>query len=883
MNLTVLNVIIPEAENISANTGKKEVILMLPVNFLSEKEISIFGSHGVAEKDILAAIRFDLDTDGNFGVTWLVLDKKRKRLCRLCTDTNLYDEFELALLVNPYIDNFNTSNALLAYSVDSPVIFKKDEDMSERDFEIECENAAKSGTTKIIGYCTNACKRRLFAFVHIWERFAVGEEVTEDDPIFEQFYAKCPKCGNVYEDQNRRICTHCVNKKGMLIRLLGYFKPFRYQLAAVVICLVLSSLISLMTPILTGQLLYDQVIENSAANVFIQHEELALDHEGFFGKAGDLWTALTDKKYYYYREAPDGMFVYVPEENTYIPADGNSDETRYEIVITDSKKENPNASQVIGRMHGDVANVYAVVLVVFLLAILSLAVSIITNRANALMSNRVTKNMKDSIFKAMSALSLSYFNQNPTGRLITRVNYDAVKIRDFYIGGVPYLIVNLLNFVGLTIFLFSINVKLTLIVFIPIPIIVCMFKFMLPKLWRSYSRQWRRSSSLNAMLGDVLNGTRVVKAFAKEADETHRFTKYTERLCEALLKTNMITILLFPMVGLLIGITSQAIWGFGGLNVMGGKMTYGQLATYIGYLWMIFGPLDFFSTFTNLITDTINSAQRMFEILDMVPEIADSKNPQKPEKLRGNIKFDRVCFHYSPNRPILNNVSFEIHEGDHVGLVGHTGSGKSTVANLITRMYDVISGSVSIDGINVKEISSEVLRKNIAIVSQEVFIFGGTIADNIRYACPDATIDEVISAAKAANAHDFIMRLPEGYETMVGIGNRSLSGGERQRVSIARALLLSPSILILDEATAAMDNETEKQISDAIDKLIDGRTTISIAHRLSTLKNCNYIMAIEHGELAEMGPAEELMKKKGVYYNLYTLQNEQMNQVMQGL
>ena len=198
-------------------------------------------------------------------------------------------------------------------------------------------------------------------------------------------------------------------------------------------------------------------------------------------------------------------------------------------------------------------------------------------------------------------------------------------------------------------------------------------------------------------------------------------------------------------------------------------------------------------------------------------------------------------------------------------------------------MYDVISGTVSIDGVNVKDISLDVLRKNVSIVSQEVFIFGGTIADNIRYAKPEATMEEVIAAATAANAHDFIMRLPEGYETMVGIGSRSLSGGERQRISIARALLMSPSILILDEATAAMDNETEKQISAAIDKLIEGRTTISIAHRLSTLKNCNYIMAIEHGELVEMGTAEELLERKGVYYNLYTLQNEQMNRVMQGL
>ncbi len=857
---------------------------MLPVYFLTEEQLKIFGSHGVEADDILSAIRFDLDTDGNFGETLLVLDKKRKRLCRYDTNKDKYDEFELALLVNPYIDNYCTSNALLAYAVTSPVLFSKE--MTEKEFEKQSEEEARKGETVIIGFCTNACKCRLFAFIHIWERLVLDEIVTEDDPIFEQFYAKCPKCGTVYEDQNRRICANCVNRKGLLIRLLAYFKPFKLQLVTVVICLILSSAISLMSPILTGQLMYDQVVSESDPNVFAEYgDELILESPGFFGRAGDLVTALTDKKYYYYAPDDGGKFV-MSEENgkKFVYADQNTDADlqRYSLKITDDKNEAENTVQVTGRLHG-LENVYAVVAVIVGLAILSLCVNITSNRANARMSTQVTKHMKNDIFKAMSALSISYFNKNPTGRLVTRVNYDAVKIRNFYTGGVPYLIVNVLNFVGLTIFLFSINVKLTLIVFIPIPLVICLFRFMLPKLWRSYSRQWRRSSSLNAMLGDVLGGARVVKAFAKESDETNRFAKYTDRLCEANLKTNLITVLLFPLVSLLIGITSQAIWGFGGVSVMGGKMTYGQLATYIGYLGMIFGPLDFFSTFTNLITDTINSAQRMFEVLDTVPEIADSKNPTVPEKIEGNITFDRVSFHYSPNRPILNNISFEIKKGDHVGLVGHTGSGKSTVANLITRMYDVISGSVLIDGVNVKDMSLDVLRKNVSIVSQEVFIFGGTIADNIRYGKPEASMDEVISAAIAANAHDFIMRLPEGYETMVGIGSRSLSGGERQRISIARALLMSPSILILDEATAAMDNETEKQISSAIDKLIEGRTTISIAHRLSTLKNCNYIMAIEHGELVEMGTAEELLEKKGVYYNLYTLQNEQMNRVMQGL
>jgi ATP-binding cassette subfamily B protein len=316
---------------------------------------------------------------------------------------------------------------------------------------------------------------------------------------------------------------------------------------------------------------------------------------------------------------------------------------------------------------------------------------------------------------------------------------------------------------------------------------------------------------------------------------------------------------------------------------MGGAMTYGELTTYLGYIGMIFGPLQFFTNFVNMATDTINSAERMFEVLDATPEIVDAKDAVSLETIKGDIEFKNVCFHYNPNRPILRDVSIKIHAGDNIGLVGHTGSGKSTIANLITRMYDTISGTIYIDGHDIRKIKTEDLRRNIAIVSQEIFLFRGTIADNIRYARPDATMEEVIAAARAANAHDFIERLPQGYETEVGTGSRSLSGGEKQRVSIARALLLSPSLLILDEATAAMDTETERLISDALAKLVQGRTTITIAHRLSTLKDCNYLFAIENGEIAEEGTPEQLMEKKGVYYKLYTLQSEAMKKVLAGM
>ncbi|MBP3580219.1 MAG: ABC transporter ATP-binding protein, partial [Clostridia bacterium] len=465
---------------------------------------------------------------------------------------------------------------------------------------------------------------------------------------------------------------------------------------------------------------------------------------------------------------------------------------------------------------------------------------------------------------------------------MTRVNYDADKIRHFFVGGIPQFILNITKFIGITILLFSMNPSLTLIVFIPVPIIVAIFKFMLPKLWRSFSKQWRRSSALNAMLGDSLNGIRVIKVFSKEAEESNRFRGYSLKLYDANLRTNLIAICIFPVVSVLIGLSSQAIWGFGGIQVMSGYMTYGELTSYLGYIGMIFGPLEFFTNFTNLITDVLNAADRMLETTDSIPEIANCSNPIIPQDIRGEIEFNDVSFHYSPNRPILKDISFHISPGEHVGIVGHTGSGKSTVANLITRMYDVISGSVTIDGINVKEIDLSTLRKNVAIVSQEIYLFDASIADNIRYARPDASLKEIIEAAKAANAHDFIMNLPEGYETIVGGSSRSLSGGEKQRISIARALLLSPKILILDEATAAMDTKTERLISRAIDQLIQGKTTITIAHRLSTLKNCTRIMAIENGEIAESGSPDELLEKKGVYYKLYTLQEEQLQKVICG-
>ena len=767
---------------------------MLPLDTLSNQALQVLRHADIDPDTIDVAFFMDLDINGNFGKVYLAISTQSRMLYRI---SDKAEAFALSSLSAPCIDHFTTSNRLMAtqHAPDDPAPEKGE--MTDEEFAAACHAYDERGQAVIMGFCTNSCKRRLLAFINIWERMARGEAVGEDDPIFEQFNAKCPKCGKPFDDPLRRICKGCTNKKGTLRRLLGYFAPFKPQLVIVTICLLASTAISLLSPVISGQILYDQVIDPAGS--------------------------LREEKY-----------------------------------------------------------VYILVGVIIGLALLSLGIHILQSRANAYMSTQVTKRMKNDIFRAMNRLSLSYFNSQPTGKLINRVNYDAEKVRNFFINGVPYLIVHALQFIGLSVVLMIINPWLTLMILVPVPFIVLIFKYRLPHLWRAFSRAWRASSSLTGVLNDSLSGIRVVKAFAKEDTETHQFFGYSTRLMQANLRSNLIALSIFPVISLIIGVFGNMVWGVGGIQVIGHHMSYGELTTFVGYMGMIFAPLNFFSQFTNMLTDTLNSATRMFEVQDMVPEITDAPDAVEMTQIKGDIEFKEVGFHYNPNRPILKNVSFTIHQGDRIGLVGHTGSGKSTIANLITRMYDVVSGTVTIDGVDIKQIKQSSLRGGIAIVSQEIFIFRGTIADNIRYGRPDATIDEVIAAARAANAHDFIMALPEGYETLVGIGSRSLSGGERQRVSIARALLLDPAILILDEATAAMDTETEHQISQAIDKLIEGKTSISIAHRLSTLKNCNYIMAMENGELVEMGTPEELMQAEGVYYKLWTLQNDQMTKVMEG-
>ena len=486
--------------------------------------------------------------------------------------------------------------------------------------------------------------------------------------------------------------------------------------------------------------------------------------------------------------------------------------------------------------------------------------------------------LKMRIFEAMQKLSVGFYTSKRTGALMNRVNRDATNIYWFFVDGVPFLLVNFVMFTGIIILMFVMDVQLALVCVAILPLAIIMFRVLEMVFRRFHHRNWIYNSQMNSMVSDSVHGQRVIKAFAREAEEVERFN--VSGLKQSGVETTMLNLgfTAFPLIYLFMFIGQVVVTVIGGMKVINGELSIGTLLTFIAYLSMLYGPLQFFSWVSNWWARCMDATQRVFEIIDSRADIEDPEVPVLPENFDGEFKGDidvkDVWFEYDPATPVLKGLNLKVNAGETLGIVGKTGAGKSTLANLIARLYDAKEGSISVDGVNVKELSLEQLRRSIGIVSQDIYLFIGSIADNIRYAKPKAPIEEVIWAAKMASAHDFIMKLPDAYETRVGAGGQDLSGGERQRLSIARTIIQNPRILILDEATAAMDTETEGKIQNALNELQSGRTTIAIAHRLSTLKDADSLAVINDGKVVETGTHEELMLKKGEYHKLYMIQME---------
>ncbi len=706
-----------------------------------------------------ATLKCDMDTDKTYGEVWILA--YTDRVCVINSESGMF--------VN--------------YLYDEIEEFTNEDYINTGLFTVK-----KNGESYPVAFYSNAVGRTASRFTMVVGKLREKKEITEEDFKSMGDDNVCPTCGKPYRDPRRKICPKCMNRKAIILRLMGYLPKYKGLIFLMALCMVLSALTGVVRPYVSGTTFYDQV--------------------------------LTEGGKYYKMIAPS-------------------------------------------------------VLCLVLLEVVKLAINIAKERIAAVVGASIVFDIKSQIFSAMQRLSMSFFSSQHTGILMNRIENDAEEICFTILWRIPDLIINVLTLIGTAAVMFAINPLLSVIVFVPVPFTVYMMRVAFPKFRKFKNASWQKRSKLNSVINDSLSGIRVVKAFGKEGSEIDRFEKASRELHDANVREGIKGAKTFPVMGYITSLGGLFVWAVGGAQIMqGGSMTFGMLMTFVGYMGMVLSPIDNIVNSVDWLTEMLNSAHRLFEIIDRKSDVLPAANPVAMEDIEGNITLENVTFSYEPNKPVLRNINLDIKKGEMIGLVGHSGAGKSTITNIITRLYDVTEGAIKIDGVNVKDIAHDDLHRRIGMVLQETHLFSGTIMENIAFARPDATKEEIISAAKSANAHDFIMKLPDGYETELGKRNTNLSGGERQRINIARAILLDPRILILDEATASVDTETELMIQEALGNLTKGRTTIAIAHRLSTLKNADRLVVIEHGEIAETGTHEELEKLGGIYAGMLGKQKE---------
>jgi len=523
------------------------------------------------------------------------------------------------------------------------------------------------------------------------------------------------------------------------------------------------------------------------------------------------------------------------------------------------------------------------ILVIALLAV-TLGIEILRiwqGRIVTRLATQLAHRLRMDVYSRMQLHSLRFFDKHKTGGLMSRVGQDTHALEEAIIDGVPFFLSNILMLLGIGGVLVSMNWRLTLLILLPVPAVMFLSRFFWGRFKRVLHRFWHTRARLNSNLNESITGVRVVKAFAQEHQEITRFSRHSLAYATTACELELFWATFFPIMTFIMGLGSLVVWFVGGRNIIGGgTMTLGTLLTFAAYLGMFYGPLRFLSRIGDWLARALASAERIFEIIDTPADVPDPEQPVPMPAISGAIELRAVTFGYEPGKPVLNGISLAVRPGEMVGLVGKSGVGKSTTINLICRLYDVQEGAILVDGADVRRIRQEDLRRQIGVVLQDTFLFNDTILENIRYARPSAGIEDVMAAAKAANAHDFIAAKPDGYDTLVGERGTALSAGERQRVAIARAILHNPRILILDEATSSVDTDTEKQIQDAIGRLTRGRTTIAIAHRLSTLRNADRLVVLKDGRIAEMGTHDELMQARGEFHRLVEMQ-QQMSTIIE--
>jgi ATP-binding cassette subfamily B protein len=492
----------------------------------------------------------------------------------------------------------------------------------------------------------------------------------------------------------------------------------------------------------------------------------------------------------------------------------------------------------------------------------------------ALVSERIGADLRTTTYQHLLKLSLEYFGGRRTGDLIARIGSETDRINVFLSLHLLDFATDILMIMMTAIILFSINPTLALVTLLPLPFIGWLIHVVREKLRTGFEKIDRVWSEVTNVLTDTIPGIRVVKAFAQEDREAQRFIDANKHNLAVNDRLNRVWSVFSPTVTLMTEIGLLVVWGFGIWLVSKDQITVGVLTAFLAYIGRFYTRLDSMSRIVSTTQKAASGAKRIFEILDHVSSVPEPVNPVALPKVEGRITLTDASFRYG-NRAVIKQLNLDIKPGEMIGLVGHSGSGKSTLVNLMCRFYDLSEGSIALDGVDIKQLKVADYRRHIGLVLQEPFLFFGTIADNIAYGLPDASREEIVAAARAAHAHEFILRMPQGYDSLVGERGQGLSGGERQRISIARALLINPRILILDEATSAVDTETEKEIQNALDNLVRGRTTIAIAHRLSTLRKADRLVVMDKGLIVEEGTHDVLIERQGAYWRLYEAQQRQ--------
>lgn len=738
---------------------------MIKIDTLPKDFFQKAAEHQLQITEDAIAVETDLDSVGKYASSWVVYD--RNMLYLISGDWSKTETFPMGPDVKEVF-----AESLVSIGI----------------FTLKTEN----GYIEICKF-SNTLVRKFSAFAGILNKILHHEEIDEND-IEKNVEHRCSVCGKYLPDPNMRMHPKCINRKAILLRLAQYGSPYKWSIIGICVLLIVTTLLSMVGPYLSGTVLFDWVLKDN-------------------GQA-DIW----------------GIDLY--------------------------------------------GNILPIIGVMVLFQLLSMGVSMIYSSFIAKVSGEMVYRIKTDVFEAMQRLSMRFFSNKMTGNLMTRINSDTNEILFFFIDGVPYVITSVLNIIAMGSFMMAMNPWLGILCLIPPPFIFLFFKKFMPKFRKMNNAVFRRRSRMNGEMNDSFSGVRVIKAFGKEEDEVAQFNRNSMNFANSAIKVDMVSSTIFPIVGQSLYVMTLLVYVIGGLFIIHGTFTFGTMMTYIGYMGIIFNPMSALANIVTWASYAMNAANRVFEVIDAQQEIKDCENPVSLPNIRGDVSMKNVSFSYEVNKPVLHHITVDVKAGEMIGLVGHSGAGKSTITNLITRLYDVNEGEITIDGVPIKQIRLEDLRSQIGMVLQDTYLFIGTIAENIAYAKPDATMDEIIQAAKAAHAHDFIVQKPDGYDTIVGVGGADLSGGEKQRLSIARAILHNPRILILDEATSALDTETEQHIQEAMETLVKGRTTFAIAHRLSTLRNADRLMVIEKGKLVELGTHEELYRLEGVYYKLHKLQQE---------